>query len=234
MKKEQAKLIFIYVLLIVVIFLIVALFFVVKQSQPKKEENTNTTSTTQTVEVSQYPNVSTQCIFNITYQDYTKLTTAGCQGGYTRYNLTDVAINGTKLNISIIYSDKNQPLTGLFINNKRVLTKVASLQSINLGIFDNKLFVLNTSSDAINVLAYSNDGQKLYDLNQELTKDKITDELLTSATKTVSQKNLDPSSFSFINGSFSFKTKEKNSQTNGSTFIVTYSGTTFGKPTIVK
>lgn len=231
MKGEKRKLIFVYALIFVVIFLIIALTFIVLDSLPEKVEEGSTANESSRLDVSVYPNVSNECTFNVTYSEYNALTLAGCKGGYTRYNLTDVLLNGTSVNVSIVYSDKNQPKTGMFVNDKKIINGVDNVVNIKFGIFENMLFIHDTTDNEQNALAIDSTGKKVYDLSSKLKEEKVSDPLLTTV-KTLSSKTV--GNFNFGANVFTFTgvvTDDAGNVTTGSSYMVTFSGNTFSKVT---
>lgn len=231
MKGEKRKLIFVYALIFVVIFLIIALTFVVLDSIPEKTETGSAAKESSKLDVSVYPNVSEQCTFNVTYSEYNALTYAGCKGGYTRYNLTDILLNGKTINLSIVYSDSNQIKTGMFVNDKKIINGVDDITHIKFGIFENMLFIHDTTDNKQNALAIDSTGSKVYDLSEKLKKEKVSDPLLTNV-KTLSSKTV--GNFNFGANVFTFTgvvTDDAGNVTAGSSYMVTFSGNTFSKVT---
>lgn len=209
MDKEKKKLILVYILIVAIIFLIIALTLVVLDGLPEKEEVSKIYESAK-IDVNPYPNVSDVCNFNVTLNEYNALTMAGCKGGYTRYNVTDVNLDSKNVKLSIVYSDKNQPKVGLFINDRKVASKVSGVVNFKLGIFENKLFILDTN-DTVNVLAFNKSGVKIYDLKTNLKEADLQ------------ASDLDSSSFIFTTNNFTFKNK------SGTTYIVTHSDENFSK-----
>lgn len=234
MKGEKSKIILIYVLLVIVLALIVALGYVVITSTPKETESNVGHETT--VDVNPYPNVSSQCIFSVSLEEYNALTYAGCEGGYTRYDINNVVLNGTPLTLSVIYSDKGQPKAGFIVNNRRVIQKIDNVTLLKFGVFDNKLFVLDTNNNQANVVVINSEGKTIYNLKNELEKLKIKDEVFTANgnNKEITNTNLNPSSFNFADGVFTFATTSdacnNGAAASGTNYQVTYSGEKFNKP----
>ena len=206
MKREKNKIILIYVLLVIVLALIVALGYVVITSTPKETESNVGHETT--VDVNPYPNVSSQCIFSVSLEEYNALTYAGCEGGYTRYDINNVVLNGNPLTLSVIYSDKGQPKAGFIVNNRRVIQKIDNVTLLKFGVFDNKLFVLDTNNNQANVVVINSEGNTIYNLKNELEKLKIKDNAFTQNGNNtpINNTNLNPASFNFADGVFTFAT----------------------------
>lgn len=231
MKKEDRQMIVIYALIIIIIVLIVMLTKVVISSV-KKEPKQNNNVHIQKIEIDPYPKVNDECTFNVKMQDYNALTQAGCEGGYTRYNVNDININETNLKVSIVYSDKGQAKTGLFINDKKVRSNIDGVQNIKFGIFDNKLFVLDKTNNEANALAYNYIGKEIYNLKKVLEKEKITD--LSTGDTVLTTKKLNRDTFIFAEGMIEFdsssNTCQNGEKAKGSHYRVTYKDETFQKP----
>ena len=216
-------LVFIYFLIIVAVVAIVFLTKIVlerpKQVAEPEERNV------QTLDVNPYPNVNEECTFNISLNDYHSLKTAGCTGGYTRY---DIALDELPLKITIIYSDKNGPKTGIFVNSTKVISKVEDITNIKFGIFDSKLFIFNKSDN--NVYVTNKKGNLIYNLDEELIENKIKE--FATGDKNIKIKDLDSSSFNFYDGGFEFNSKLETCEgnSNGSHYKVTYDKEKFSKP----
>jgi len=216
-------LIFIYILILVVIVAVVLLTKIVLD-RPKPKVQTEE-RVVQTLDVNPYPNVNNECTFNVSLNDYHSLKTAGCTGGYTRY---DIALDELPLKISIVYSDKDQPKTGVFVNDRKLTSEVEDIANIKFGIFDSKLFMLNIGDN--NVYAVNEKGELIYNLEEELKENKIKE--FAVGDKNIKIEDLDPSSFNFYEGGFEFNSKldacEGNSK--GSHYKVTYKNEKFNKP----
>ncbi len=234
MKGEKSKIILIYVLLVIVLALIVALGYVVITSTPKETESNVGHGTT--IDVNPYPNVSSQCIFSVSLEEYNALTYAGCEGGYTRYDINNVVLNGNPLTLSVIYSDKGQPKAGFIVNNRRIIQKIDNVTLLKFGIFDNKLFVLDTNNNQSNVVVINSEGKTIYNLKNELEKLKIKDKVFTANgnNEEITNTNLNPASFNFADGVFTFATTSdacnNGAAASGTNYQVTYSGEKFNKP----
>ncbi len=229
MKNEKGKIVLIYILMILVIVLIVALTFVVLNNSPKKNLDNVSTTNSQPLDVNPYPNVNAQCKFSVSLDEYNALSMAGCKGGYTRYDV-NISIDGKTLVATVIYSDKTTKKTGVFINDKKAITKIDNVTNIKMGIFDNKLFIADNSSNT-NLLVYDNAGVKLYDLKAALNEAKIKDPLLNI---TLTENNIKNNTFTFGTNLFTFQTKttQNNQIVDGSIYQVTYNNKKFNKPTI--
>lgn len=230
--KEKGKLILIYVLMFLVIVLIVALTFVVLNNTSKEKNQSFKANNTPTVDVNPYPEISDECTFNLTLNEYNALTGPKCKGGYSRYNVTGLTINEKTINLVIIYSDENGTKEGLYVNDSRK-ANITDVANIKLGIFDNKLFILNKNNNESNVLVYANDSTKLYDLKETLDSKKILDPILSV---NITSKTIDPNSFNFTDNNFTFKTKlvnDANQDVYGSTYQVNFTKNNFSDPVAI-
>lgn len=231
MKREDKQMILIYTLIFILIILIILLTKTVINSVPKPKQNKQPSPIKQT-NINPYPAVNEECTFDITLNEYNLLTKAGCEGGYTRYNVTDVNINESNLKVSIVYSDKGQNKTGLFINDKKFISNVESVDKIKFGIFDNKLFILNKSVNNINTLAFNSSGKEVYNLKAVLEKEKVAD--LSADNTIVDISMLNPNTFIFKEGTIEFdsisNTCQNGEKASGSHYKVTYIDEKFEKP----
>lgn len=228
MKGEKFKLILVYILVIIVIILTVALVFTVLNNAPEKQTQTNHIQNPPKVDVNPYPEISDECTFDLTLAEYNSLTGPKCKGGYSRYNITDINIENNPLNLVIIYSDKEGPKSGLYLNRAKIIKKVDNLANIGIGVFDNKLFILDKEN--VNVLAYNSNAENIYNLSETLNelnlKDQTTNEIITN-------QNINPNSFNFQNTNFSFWTNSQtvnNTTVNPVNYIVTFTGEEFNDP----
>lgn len=238
MKGEKGKLYFIYALIIIIIILIIALTYVVLTNSEKPQSN-NDNHEVPKVDVSVYPEVSETCTFNITLSEYNSLTTPGCQGEYTRYNITDIDLNGTNNQVTIIYNDQNQNKVGLYVNDERIISNIEALTNVRLGIFDNKLFILDNNQSASNLLMINDNGQKIYDLKETLEAEEIADPAFTQNgnTDSITVEDIDPNSWNFSNDVTTFNTTSNactlGSSVSGTTYQITYNGETVLAPAAV-
>ena len=237
MEGEKKKVVLIYVLMLLVIVLIVALTLVVLNNTPKKENSTSLPSTTPKVDVNPYPNISDQCTFDLTLDEYNALTGPKCKNGYSRYNISNIQIGGQTIPVTVIYTDLDGNKAGLYVKDKRATTKMDNVTNVKFGIFAEKLFVLDTNNNESNVLVYSKESLKLYDLKETLESLKITDPAFTNLNdSTISSKTIDPASFNFSNTEFTFKTQtidSSNQIISGSTYKVTFNEDKFNNPEFV-
>ena len=144
------------------------------------------------------------------------------------HNITDINIENNPLNLVIIYSDKEGPKSGLYLNRAKIIKKVDNLANIGIGVFDNKLFILDKEN--VNVLAYNSNAENIYNLSETLNelnlKDQTTNEIITT-------QNINPNSFNFQNTNFSFWTNSQtvnNTTVNPVNYIVTFTGEEFNDP----
>lgn len=237
MKGEKGKLILVYILMFLVIGLIIALTFVILNNKPEEKQQESTANDTPTVDVNPYPNISEECTFNLTMDEYNALTGPRCKNGYSRYNVTGLNIGGKSINISIIYTDIDGNKAGIYVNDRRATTKIDNLSNIKFGVFDDKIFILDNNNSESNVLVYSSDAIQLYNLKETLDSAKISDPAFQNLSDPViSSKTIDPNSFNFTATNFTFKTQtldNSNQVVAGSTYQVTFTGNEFSKPEFV-
>lgn len=232
MKGEKGKLVLVYILMLLVIGLIVFLTFMVL-NDGKEEKNDSKANVTPTVDVNPYPNVSDVCTFELTTDEYNGLTGPGCKGGYSRYNVNGLAIDGTTVKLVVIYSDKNGNKAGLYINDRKVLDGVSNVTNLKFGIFNSLLFVKDTYESYSNVLVFNKDVLKVYDLNESLDSSKITDPILNQV---ISSTAINPNSFNFTDTYFTFQAQimgDNNQVLSGSTYRVNFTNTEFSKPEFI-
>ena len=233
MKREKNKLILVYILMLLVIVLVIALTLVILNNSPKETHKESKPSNTPAVDINPYPTISDECTFDLTLADYSALTGPKCKGGYSRYNLNNINLGDSKLNIVIIYSDKNGAKSGLYVNNTRVINKADNLLNIRLGIFDNKLFILDKNNNEANVLVYNSNGENVYNLKDTLEEVQIIEPNFQSiSSEPINTKTIDQNSFSFENSQFSFQTRliANNQTITGSKYIVSFTGEDFSNP----
>ena len=233
MKREKSKLILVYLLMLLVIVLIVALTFIILNNSSKEENGESTANTTPTVDVNPYPTISDECTFNLTMDEYNALTGPGCKGGYSRYNVNGLALDGDQMNIVVIYSDKNGNKAGLYVNDLKVATTITNIASIKFGIYSSKLFILDNNNNESNVLVFNSNTEKVYDLKETLDSSKITDPILNQI---ISSTTINPNSFNFTDTYFTFQARlvdGNNVENLGSTYQVNFTDSDFSKPTFV-
>ena len=232
MKREDKQMILIYFLIFVIIVLLIILTKVIIDSVKNAEPEKKQTAPIQKLEINPYPNVNEECTFDVNINEYNLLTGAGCEGGYTRYNINNISLNETILNVSIIYSDKEQIKTGLFINDKKVKSNIDAVQNVKFGIFDNKLFILDKTNNEANALAFNSEGKEVYNLKTVLENGKITD--LSTGETNISTKTLNKDTFIFAEGYIEFDSISNQCQngekSKGSHYKVTYKDEKFEKP----
>ena len=173
MKREDRQMLLIYFLVFIVIVLLIILTKVVISSVKKPESNEGRAEPIQKMDIDPYPNVNEECTFDVDFLNYNSLTQAGCENGYTRYNINNVIIDEAKIAVSVIYSDKQQLKTGLFINDKKVKSNIDKVENIKFGIFDNKLFILDKTNGEANALAFNSKGEEVYNLKTVLCCQKF-------------------------------------------------------------
>lgn len=214
--KRKPKMFVVYILIIIILILIITLTISVLNNNKKIVTPSRATNTPK-VDVNPYPTISDECTFDLTIANYNALQGPGCKGGYSRYNIKDVNINNKNINLVVIYSDKNGNKSGLYLNNTKIINKNDNLKQIGIGIFDNKLFILDKTSS--NVLAYNENGQNIYNLKEVLEQEKITD----TNNQTINTKIINPNGFSFASNQFNF-------QTSSSIYTVKFNKNKFETP----
>lgn len=221
--KNKKILIIIYLLIIIAV--IATLFLTKMVLDIPKPEPVVSEREAQTLDVNPYPNVNEECAFNVSLSDYHALKTAGCIGGYTRY---DIVLDDVSLKITVIYSDKEKSRTGVFVNDKKIFSKVEDISNIKFGIFDSKLFTFDKSDSDVYVV--NEKGELIYNLENELKENKVKE--FATGDKNITLKDLDTSSFNFYEGGFEFNSKLDTCEGNskGSHYKVTYKKEKFQKP----
>ncbi len=233
MKRKGPSMILIYTLVFIIIILIVLLTKIVIESNPKQEiENPGKI---EKLDINPYPSVKDECTFNITSSDYNALTMAGCQNGYTRYDINDVVLNGVSLPVSVVYSDKSKAKVGIFINDRRVTVNMDNVANVKFGIIDNKLFIYDKNNNETNALAFDSQGENVYNLKEVLETSKIKD--LSVGDTEISVSTLDPKSFIFQEGYIEFSSISNQCQNGekarGSHYKVTYKDNDFNTPEFI-
>ena len=220
MKREETKLKLIYGLIVLIILMIIALTCVVL-SNVKKPDTANNNPNAAKVDVNPYPNVNPACKISIELENYNATSTAKCENGYTEYDINNVTVDGSKLDVRVIYSDKNQIKTGLFVNDKNITSKVAAPGNFKLGIFENVLIIFDKNTS--DVYAFDKIGKKVYTLSKDLNDNNIID---PKTNQKITSSQLDLQTFEFRSGAFLFKTQ------SGTPYIVKYQNLIFEKPVI--
>ncbi len=232
MKREDRQMIFIYFLIFVIIVLLVILTKVIINSVESRKPKDVEPEPIKKTEISPYPNVNEVCTFDVSLEEYNALTGAGCEGGYTRYNLNNVVLNDISLKVSIVYSDKNQIKTGLFINDKMVKSGIDLVSNLKFGIFDNKLFVHDMTNNMVNALAFNSEGKEVYNLKTVLEKEKVAD--LSADGTYISSTMLNKDTFKYSEGIIEFDSIsnkcENGEKSKGSHYRVVYKDEKFEKP----
>ena len=243
MKGEKFKIALIYLLLLVIVGLIGAMIWLII--------NSDKTSTSSKEPVPEENQISEKCTFDFTLTEYSYVInrqTSEICGGYNKFNITNVVLNGEHQNISIIYNngtvDSTDTRTGIYIDDNRII-RHASLNYLNtLSVFDNKLFVLSIGDENSNLVVYNSLGKKVYDLASELKSNEFTDNIFVELAKTnpnlnttITQDSIDPNGYTFNNNSFNFTTKADvdctTNQYNGSVYRVDFNKEEFSKPQFI-
>ena len=232
MKEEKGKLILVYVLMLLVIGLIVALTLVVLNNNPKNENKAVKNDHAPKIDVNPYPEISAECTFNLTIDEYNALTGPKCKNGYSRYNISNANIDGKNMLVTVIYNDLEGDKMGLFVNDRRVSNIVTNVTNYKVYVIDNKLFILD-NNDKSNVTVYSKEYAKIYDLKETLDTLKLSEPAFTNVL--VSTDIINPNSFVFNPNNFTFETQQE-TETGvqpGSTYQVNFTNEDFENPTLV-
>lgn len=232
MKEEKGKLILVYVLMLLVIGLIVALTFVVLNNNSKDETKAVKNDHAPKIDVNPYPEISAECTFDLTIDEYNALTGPKCKNGYSRYNLSNVNIDGKDMLITVVYNDLDGDKMGLFLNDRRVSNIVTNVINYKFYVIDNKLFILDNNSGS-NVTVYSKEYAKIYDLKETLDRLKLSEPAFTDVL--VSSEIINPNSFVFNSNNFTFVTQQvtENGVVPGSTYQVNFALEDFENPTLM-
>ena len=232
MKEEKGKLILVYVLMLLVIGLIVALTFVVLNNNSKDETKVVKNDHAPKIDVNPYPEISAECTFDLTIDEYNALTGPKCKNGYSRYNLSNVNIDGKDMLITVVYNDLDGDKMGLFLNDRRVSNIVTNVINYKFYVIDNKLFILDNNSGS-NVTVYSKEYAKIYDLKETLDRLKLSEPAFTDVL--VSSEIINPNSFVFNSNNFTFVTQQvtENGVVPGSTYQVNFALEDFENPTLM-
>ncbi len=223
MKRENKQMIFIYLLVFIIIVLLIFLTKIILDANKKEELKPKQNESNVTHDI------NSECTFNVTFDEYNRLTSVGCSGKHNIYDINDINLDGMRLKVSINHADIQDENTGLYINDKKI-TNSTGIGKIKFGIFSNMLFVFDTSKN--NVLVFNKMGENVYNLNDILNKNQIKENSLENETLKIS--SLDPASFIFAEGAFEFNSSTNSCQNGeiakGSHYKVTYNGETFNLP----
>lgn len=249
MKRDKIKIIIIYILMFVIFALVGYLIYFIVNTNKETEK----TETKQQIQKTDETSISDSCTFSVTLNELDSLeqnrsAISMCEG-YNKLVVNNITLNSQPQDVYLIYyngtQSKNNNKLGLYINNKQV-TNGASYDIINvLGVSDNLLFVKTLRQEGSFLRIFNAQGQKVYDLETALAKAKVEDPALIEIAKTdqtistiINTKNINPNSFNFTSGTFTFNVEAKQECTQGqiykgSTYKVTYNGETFENPTFV-
>ncbi len=242
MKGEKIRLVIIYILIAVIIGLVGYLiynFFI-----NKDEEKTSPATVTENV-------ITEDCTFDVTSGDYSAIIngqTSNICGGFNKFTINDVVLDGKNIDVSVIYYNGNitsdDDRTGMYIDDKRVVKNASKDYLNHIGVFDNKLFIFSPNDGKPNVVVYNSLGERVYDLETALAQAKITDPAFaeiaktnTSLDTTLKNSSINSSSFNFGPTGFTFNTNGKSEcqagEIIGSTYNVAFSGNNFVAPQFV-
>lgn len=242
LKGEKIRVVIIY-LLVVLIFLLVGYliynFFInTNGSKPKEEAKKES-------------EISKECTFDVKLADYNSIIRQGSSdicGGINKINITDATLDGKNLDLEVRYYngsiDESDNGTGIYIGGKRVTQYASSNYQNKFGIFDNMIFIFTSNSKEVNVAVYDSLKNKVYDLENALLKNNISDPAFTEIAKTnpglnviLKTSNIDRESFNFGSNEFSFSStlndKCTAGQNIGSTYKVTFGDGNFSNPEFV-
>ena len=248
MKGDKIKIAVIYVLIFVIIALVgYLIYFVVSQNDtkvttPKDEVDTPVKKN----------DVAEGCTFNVTMSEFGTLADDSnslqtCTG-LTKFNIENITLDGKTIDLYAVYSNTTSKSdaenSGIYLQNRKILSSLTSTEKVRLGIFDNKLFVLSSGEEATNVMAYNSNGGQVYNLSKSLAEANISDPAFVELAKTnpnlsaiLDTNHIDGGSFIFADGKISFSSDSKlgciNQGYKGSNYTITYIGDKFNAPEFV-
>jgi len=242
LKGEKIRVVIIYILVVLILLLVGYLiynFFV------------NTNDNKPKTDVKNDNEISKDCTFDVKLGDYNSMISQGSSdlcGGINKINISDVALDGKQIDLEVRYYngaiDERDNESGVYIDGKRVIQYASSNYQNKFGVFDNMLFIFKKNSNDVNVVAYDGLVNKVYDLDNALVKNNISDPAFAEIAKTnpglnvvVKASNIDKESFNFGPNEFSFSTVSKDNCTAGenigSTYKVAFSNGNFSNPEFV-
>ena len=238
MERDNKKISIIYILTgIIIILIIYLIFFVYKtyNTDEIKEEPDETLS---------LPEVASSCTFDMTMDEFNNIdNNKNICSALNKINLTNVNIDGQNLEAVIYYSPSpSVSETGVYVNNALISDNASGVVNHKLTVLDNMLFMTTVDENSANFEAYDKNMAIVYSLADALNSLQITDPAFTTLASTNSNLNtilntnyIDGSSFIFTSGQITFNSTSKMTCTpgnlSGSTYIITYKGTTFSNPT---
>lgn len=202
-------------------------------------------------DLSAVPETEAACTYNTTIDEVNNLrgnNIEQCQDKLTKYIVNNVKIDGIEQNIQIviyedIYNDKAEqflPLTGLYLNGKKVCSLAGFFGWATLSIHDNMLFAhIDSGSDTtgyVNILVFDKMGKEVYNLENSLKKSKIVEPISSVPNKVMTVNDIVRSSINIADGEFTFKSFMTKGDVcvngyRGSIYKVTYDGTNFSEIT---
>ena len=242
--KNKIRVLLVYFLMLVVFALVgYLIYFVLNYEEGstksvKKDENNSTDNFT----------IDDKCTYDITMSKFNDFADGKgpldlCEG-YNKFKVSSVLLDNKNLNIELVYYNGKNSIDdeeGVFINMEKVIGKLSKDNLINLGVFDNVLYIKTFNATEVDVMAYNSDGVEIYRLSKALSVNPVTDNVFTTLqlkNANLSKTNLDSNSFIFSSGGFSFNSDSKQECVEGqlykgSTYKVNYIDGTFSAPTFV-
>ena len=240
MKGEKIRIIIIYFLFLVIVGLVgYLIYFVIdenKTEKPIKEKEPP----------KQQEEITEACTFDITvaeFNDFDNTPLELCQGN-NKINISDIVLKDNAIDIYAIYNKDSKTTSinpGLYMNDNQIIKSISKSDKNIITVSDNLLFIKKDSKKESNLVVFNENGENIYDLAIELVKNKVEDPIFAEIAKTnsevnpqISIENIDPNSYTFTSGAFTFKTiiKINGEEQNGSTYTVTYNEEKFNTPVV--
>lgn len=241
--KNKIRMLIIYFLMLLVFALVgYLIYFVMTYESPSESKVEKDTYSEEKFEV------TSECTYEITMSDFNNFangkSTLDLCDEYNKFNVSGVNLENKKLNIELIYyngATSGIDDEGVFINKERVINNLAKDHLLNLGVFDNVLYIKTFTDSTVDVMAYNSYGTEVYRLSKSLSETPITDAVfkdLSLENTSLNNTNIDSNSFVFGTGGFSFNSDIKKECLDGqlykgSTYKVNYIDGTFSNPTFV-
>lgn len=206
-------------------------------------------------DLSAVPETEAACTYNTTIDEVNNLrgnNIEQCQDKLTKYIVNNVKIDGIEQNIQIviyedIYNDKAEqflPLTGLYLNGKKVCSLAGFFGWATLSIHDNMLFAhIDSGSDTtgyVNILVFDKMGKEVYNLEDKLKQSVIIDPISSKSNAIITANDIlrNDGSINIADGEFTFVSYMTAGDVcvngyRGSIYKVTYEGTKFSEITRV-
>ncbi len=237
---ERVKVFIVYLLILVIIGLIgYLIYFVINFSSPSETESHDK-------KASVTNDVSDSCTLDSSIEEYNKILDGNSSlnlcDGLNRIVLSDVTMEGEKQSLEILYQNgKSSNDSGYMkFNGFKILSKVSSIYGSTLIVFDNKLFVIERNDEYVNILAYTKDGNNVFNLKDTLEASNISDPAFVELAKSgysntvLDYNHIDKDSVRLGSDSITFNSDSKTAcqagSFKGSTYVIKFTGNTFGNP----